>query len=217
VKARLAVLGALVTLAVTLGSASPAGAGGSQWTFDQPSYLPGEVATARGDFGPGCCDRGWLDDGPYLAWITPYPADGELPDREALLVGDVRLTQEPIRFGDQTSFVNVATVVFVVPDVRPGPYVLLHCNDPCTAPLGDLVQGLLWIGSAGDLAALTPTSTTSSTTTIPPSTTTTTTTPPRPEPPTSTSTTAPVVAGGLVATAGVATAGALGWRRRHRR
>jgi hypothetical protein len=214
VTARLAVLGALVTLAVTLGSASPAGAGGSNWTFDQPSYLPGEVATARGDFGPGCCDRGWLDDGPYLAWITPYPADGELPDGEALLVGDVRLAQEPIRWNDQTSFVNVATVVFVVPDVPPGPYVLLHCNDPCTAPLGDLVQGLLWIGPPGDLAALTPTTTTTIPTTSAPSITT---APQRPEPPTSTSTTTPVVAGGLVATAGVATAGALGWRRRYRR
>jgi hypothetical protein len=214
VKARLGVLGAIFTLAVTMGSAPPAGAGGSNWTFDQASYLPGEVATARGDFGPGCCDRGWLDDGPYLAWITPYPADGELPDGEALLVGDVRLAQEPIRWNDQTSFVNVATVVFVVPDVPPGPYTLLHCNDPCRAPLGDLLQGLFWIGRQGNLEDFTPTTTTSTTTT-------TTTAPHRPEPPTSTSTptstTTPVVAGGLVATAGVATAGAFGWRRRHRR
>jgi hypothetical protein len=219
VKARLAVLGALVTLA--LATMASAHAGGSPWNLDRESYEAGDVAIARGDFGPGCCDRGWLENGPYVAWVVPY-RDGvasiepEIPGN-AVRVGEVHISQEPFP-SNTTYLVNVASAEFVVPDLPPGPYFLVHCNDPCTAALGDLLWGFFWIGPPGDLAALTPTTTT--TTTIPttraPSTTT---AARRPEPPTSTSTTTttPVVAGGLVATAGVATAGALGWRRRRRR
>jgi hypothetical protein len=32
---------------------------------------------------------------------------------------------------------------FTLPDVAPGTYALLHCNDPCTTRLGDLLGGTL--------------------------------------------------------------------------
>jgi hypothetical protein len=137
----------------------------------------------------------------------------QIPD-DAVRVGEVHISKEPFP-SNTTYLVDVASAEFVVPDLPPGPYYLVHCNDPCTAALGDLLWGFFWIGPAPDFAGLIPTTTTTaSPTTAPP---TTTETVPRAAPSKTPSTTMPLVAGGVVVTAGVATVSALGWRRRHRR
>jgi hypothetical protein len=93
-------------------------------------------------------------EGPYGAWIigsdrlealraaAPEAPYLWIPD-EALRVGDVVVHEGPyevspgLRVGP-----NAATVEFTVPDVAPGRYDLLHCDDPCTTSLGDITWGV---------------------------------------------------------------------------
>jgi hypothetical protein len=215
-------LGMLATCALVLVGASPAHAGGSWLPFERDHYEPGEHAVASGSFGPGCCDRGWLEDGPYYAWLVPYddtqPAEGTLLDR-VVRIGEIRLSQEPYQWNGQTYFRNIATVEFVVPDLPPGQYSVFHCNDPCTKQLGDVTSAMLQVGMPPATTTTTiPTRTTTTSTTT--TTTTTTTEAPdarlasAPETSTKTPTTGALVAGGAVVAAGVTAVGALRWRRR---
>jgi hypothetical protein len=220
VKVKLGVLAALIacSIAVPGGAAS---AGGSPWEFDRDSYEPGDRAVARAPFGTGCCNTGWLDEGPYFAWVLPRGEGGggfPVIPADALRVGEVETAEESYEYEGRTFSHFVASVAFSVPDLPLGPYSLLHCNDPCTKTLGDITDGFFWVGPPGDPALLAPTTTTTTTST----TTTTTTAPPttttRPESTTttttSTSTTAPLVAGGALVAAGVSTAGLVRRRRR---
>jgi hypothetical protein len=147
----LAVVALATALLVAFGA--PAHAGGSAWRPDKTSYAPGEVAVARGDFGAGCCDRGWVDDGPYRVWLVPY-GDNSLTDpvlpTTAIPVGELHVEQQ--RYAYSTMSQWVASTEFVVPDVPPGPYELVHCTDPCGNGLGDLMYAFFWVGPAPDFA-----------------------------------------------------------------
>ena len=93
-RARLGVLGMLAACTLALAGAVPAHAGGSNLQFERDHYEPGERAIATGGFGPGCCDRGWLEDGPYYAWLVPSDetqrAEAALPN-DVVPIGEVHL------------------------------------------------------------------------------------------------------------------------------
>jgi hypothetical protein len=157
----------VLALATTLpvAFAVPAHAGGSAWWTDKTSYAPGEVAVARGDFGAGCCDRGWVDDGPYRVWLVPYGehslSDLVLP-ATAIPLGDLHVEQQQYEWQGSPMSRWVASAEFVVPDVPLGPYDVVHCTDPCGKGLGDLMYAFLWVGPAPDFPppATTPPATT---------------------------------------------------------
>lgn len=147
-----AVSALVVALAGVVGlAATPGGAGGSPLWFDRDLaagewYEPGDVAVARGGFGPGCCDRGWLEDGPWFAEVVRLDEDGSAPVDPPVPVGELRVEEVSYEVNGTRHRRYEAVVEFVVPDVADGPYVLHHCNDPCTKELGSITAGWFRIG-----------------------------------------------------------------------
>jgi hypothetical protein len=115
--------------------------------FEREAYLPGEVAVAQTPFGPGCCDRGWIEDGPYYAYMQQL-VDGRAVG-ERIPVGEVAIGKEEYVANGQTFTRLVARVEFVVPDVPFGSYWLGHCNEGCVMELGEVTSGFLWVGPVG--------------------------------------------------------------------
>jgi hypothetical protein len=125
----------LCVLVLTAFPAGQASAGGSPIEWDRSVYATGETAHGTVDFFPGCCDRGTPADGPYVAYLLPSSNGDEIPPmpEEAVNVGpvDLRLTGEDS---------GIAEFTFTVPDVSPGRYGVIPCNDPCTKILGDVID-----------------------------------------------------------------------------
>lgn len=125
--------------------AGPASAGGSWIHPLEDRYEPGDPAVLQGGFGPG--QLGWIEDGPFYAFLRVDPAAVEAAapegwpyiDPSDLLLGELQI--EP-----GGSWEMMATVEFVVPDVEPGLYDVVYCNDPCTDGIGDLIGGTVSIG-----------------------------------------------------------------------
>jgi hypothetical protein len=144
-----AIRAALVVAAV-LTLAQPASAGGSNWELDRPRYHPGDTAFAWAPVAWEHSDTlGTPEDGPYSAWLVPladpptwsWPNVPPVDERVATLVISLDpYEQGGVRFGP-----HHATVEFTVPDLPPGDYELVHCNTPCTTPLGDITFGELTI------------------------------------------------------------------------
>src|SRR5688572_13153857 len=68
----------------------------------------------------------------FLAWLVPPKAD---IDRPSVLLG-------PIEFEKTGRNLAIARISFTVPDVRPGLYEILPCNEDCSEHwIGDLVGG----------------------------------------------------------------------------
>jgi hypothetical protein len=146
---------ALVLAVSTCAIAHPARAGGSNWDFDHPFYEPGDLVVASAAVSWAHYDTlGTPEDGPYGAWITrvgsrdPWPGTVPLADliERSRYVGDVRI--EP-GFGDINGMrvgPNIARVEFRLPQIEPGLYSLMHCNYPCTTQLGDITNGVFWVG-----------------------------------------------------------------------
>lgn len=121
---------------------TPVHAGGSVWHFEG-YHRPGDVVdastTAAWGHDPGL---GTPADGPFLLYLVP--ADSE-PDTflgipaEPLLVGSVHIDQSHRTPG--TSTTALATAHFEIPSVPPGEYQIVHCNEPCTTTLGDIIGG----------------------------------------------------------------------------
>jgi hypothetical protein len=141
--------------AAVLGSDRTASAGGSNWVLDREHYLPGDPvfgwASIAWAHNPSL---GTPDDGPYYAWLAPVPSmgfTGDLPIPEgAVRVAEILVSLEPygdgpIRFGP-----HHAEVRFVVPDLPPGRYTILHSNAAGTKTLGDVTgQTSFWIDAPG--------------------------------------------------------------------
>lgn len=131
-------LGLVVVLLLAVG-AGPAWAGGTWLQFDQEAYAPGETARAKARSGPG--QLGWVDDGPFYAYLTDSHAS---QPQDGIPLGVLVLDEET------TSSVRV-TIEFDVPDVPPGEYAVVYCNAPCTEGLGDLIGGTLTVVAAETL------------------------------------------------------------------
>jgi len=150
--------GVVCCLAVIAGTcvlAQPAGAGGSVWYFDRPFYEPGDLVVAGAAVSWGHWpELGTPDDGPFGAWIAPWQesaeghAVGGVAEQieRARYVADLRIVAGGDRINGVGYGPNVAWVEFRLPTVEPGLYSLLHCNYPCTKPLGDITWGMFWVG-----------------------------------------------------------------------
>lgn len=150
--ARRLLLAAATILAVLLGSAHTAAAGGATFEFDAPSYQPGERAFGWANVSWDHYDfLGGPEDGPYHVYLLPfdpetsYDRPWDVIPADATYVADLEVHEGPydhngVRFGP-----DHATVEFTVPDLAPGEYEVLHCNDPCADQLGDLIWGELTV------------------------------------------------------------------------
>ncbi|MGQ0824297.1 MAG: hypothetical protein ACT4OX_04545 [Actinomycetota bacterium] len=158
------ILTVLVVVYAVVSSAPPAAAGGATWSFDRDGYRPGDVVIARtGISWEHNPQLGTPDDGPYFAYIVPWPYLGpwmNIP-ANAEPVGQIATQLEPIE--ESPGWVtgpHGARVEFVLPNLEPGWYELLHCNDPCTTKLADITFGVFPV--------LHPDGSVPTTTTIPP-------------------------------------------------
>ena len=132
-----------------------AGAGGSVWYFDRDRYEPGDVVVAAAAVSWGHnSDLGTPDDGPYGVWIATNDSLGARSHAEqvewARYVTDVRIEPGPGDIDGVRYAPNIARARFVLPDVPPGYYALLHCNYPCTKALGDITFGGFWVGTPAE-------------------------------------------------------------------
>jgi hypothetical protein len=137
-------------LALLLTAPPPARAGGAAFTFDPRAYAPGQRVLGRASFDPTVKGNGRLEDGPFYAYLLPLneaippPA---IPDRGVLLG----------RIGMRMSGLGsaIATISFVMPDVRPGTYVIEPCDDPCRRDIvGDFVGGTIEVVRTPELALI---------------------------------------------------------------
>jgi hypothetical protein len=139
-----------VALVAVLWSAAPASAGGSSFLYDQPSYRPGEQA-----FGWSTAYdlEQFRQEGPFAAWLVPVDdhAWGEVP-AGAVFIGRIVPHTGPYEPANVIS-PNHLTLDFTVPDLPPGEYTMVHCNQPCTTS----IQEVTWGGSFRIVAPRTPT------------------------------------------------------------
>ena len=129
---------ALAIVAAALVGSVPAWAGGSSFTFDQPSYRPGDRAFAWST----AYDLAQIRrDGPFAAWIVPVGdwTWGGVP-AAAVHVGEI----VPHTGAYQQSNVlspNHLTLEFTVPELPPGEYGMVNCNRPCTTSIHEVTWG----------------------------------------------------------------------------
>lgn len=125
--------------------ASAAFGGGAVWHFEG-YHRPGDVVESTTSVAwDHNSDLGTPDDGPYLIYLAPadaVPASWPSIPEKGMLVGIVEVYMGPYVAADGGSYgPNTAIARFEIPDVPPGDYQIFHCNDPCTATLGDIVGG----------------------------------------------------------------------------
>ncbi|NNC81886.1 MAG: hypothetical protein HKN94_17220 [Acidimicrobiales bacterium] len=133
---------ALVVVVVLLGFASPAIAGGSWFDPVKDRYEPGEQATLVGYTGGGA--YGWIEDGPYFGFLMESADEGgAVADGIRLPLGEIVL-EETGRGG----YLRLrASISFQIPsDLEPALYQFDYCNADCSARLGDLIGGAVWVG-----------------------------------------------------------------------
>lgn len=141
----------LVTIicAITFALMPGARAGGGTWEFEgvplnsEAVLVAGEPVHAwaglwlDGVERHGDKDIFWAgpEEGPFYGYILPgHPSDRPFPPplpEDALYVGEVEFSES----GDPR--VMDVGLDFVMPDLEPGEYYLMHCNDPCTRQIGD--------------------------------------------------------------------------------
>lgn len=125
----------VMTAALLIAAAGGATAGGAWFDFEERYYRAGEIAVGTVVTHGG--SLGWVEDGPFYAYLLPgdvtrVPAFSEIP------LGGVEL--------EDTGDGGVrATVRFVVPDLPGGEYFVGYCNEPCADGLGDIIGGYLRI------------------------------------------------------------------------
>lgn len=131
---RLVVIVTAVTVMMSIGI--DARAGGAVWEFEG-YHRPGDIveSTTAVEWGHDP-SLGRPEDGPYLVYLAPNDLAPQVGvPAEALLVGVVEIELAPARSP------NHAIARFEIPDVPAGRYQVLHCNDPCTTTLGDIIGG----------------------------------------------------------------------------
>jgi hypothetical protein len=146
--------------------APPANAGGGSWFINghdagRAVVVAGEQVEVRanvwlGENGRGEEGEGFHagpEHGPFYFYVVgregedwgPFPPP--LPET-AIYVADVE-------FGSPERYSVPAGATFTMPELEPGAYSLLHCNDPCTRQLGDLMSTPFTLVEDGSEARLT--------------------------------------------------------------
>ena len=123
-------------------TAAPAGAGGS-WL--DPTWVrveAGDRIALSGDVSTG--QLGWLDDGPYFAYLSGETYGLTITEGLGGNETDVRLGELAIEASGGWAQVSIE---FTLPDdVPPGEYWVNACNDPCEHGFGDLIGSILYVG-----------------------------------------------------------------------
>jgi hypothetical protein len=109
--------------------AVPAAAGGTWLEFEQDTYAAGETAVAMAQVFQGAF--GWVEDGPFQAYLAPADDFGCPTDHH---LGELDV-------GAPSRGAVHVTLAFVVPDVAPGRYSVVICNRGSRTGLGDLIGG----------------------------------------------------------------------------
>jgi hypothetical protein len=153
-----AAIGAAVAMAalaaVTLAAPTPAGAGGGDWLYpDRDRYEPGQRVAVVGyvlgyAYCPGELDHAWRSRGPFYAYLR---VDRGLPPAACPYVhsGDRRVGELLIeeRAGAHPGeALRVAVTFTLPPELAPGAYEIVICNDPCTIGLGELLESTVYVG-----------------------------------------------------------------------
>ncbi len=143
--AQLCLIGVVIAALVILGGVAVGGGANFDWN-GQPSY---DIAFSPGDQVEGSSsvwirgrDLGKPEDGPFFAYLSPQRRASWPPPEDAIGLGEVTIDPYP-----EGASHSVARVSFAVPDVPPGDYLVLHCNDSCTTELGDITPTLLTIAA----------------------------------------------------------------------
>lgn len=137
---RLCLIGVIVASVVVLVGGS-ARAGGAMWDFNgkqhyEIAFVPGDTVEASTSVWIAADDLGRPEHGPFYGYLVRPTSDGPWPPPvpdDATYLGEIAL-DEPY-----SKTHTVARLTFMVPEVEPGDYRLLHCNDPCETSLGDIM------------------------------------------------------------------------------
>ena len=112
---------------------APAGAADPVWMAPvRDRYESGDVATVVGYVGRG--SLGWVDDGPFYAYLHDAASAPSRPSERGEPLGPLTVEET-----GATGWTALRVSVEVpLTGLAPGRYRLGYCNDPCTAGLGDL-------------------------------------------------------------------------------
>jgi len=146
-----------VAALVCLGPARPAGAGGTWLSPVEDRYEPGENAAIVGYVDGPATKAGTPAGGPYFGYLRVNPTEayrgmGEADahptwpfvDRTDLPLGEVDAS--PPVAETWAGRWRIALEFTVPPDLTPGPYEVVVCNDPCTQGFGDVIGATVFVG-----------------------------------------------------------------------
>lgn len=130
---------------------TPAHAGGGWWNIvghphGKAVLIPGETVEVEGDVWVGNDGRGeekgvyhaGPEHGPFYVYVAPVGPEGWGPYPPPVPDNAIRVAELSYDHPDRPLFYARAT--FILPELEPGDYSLLHCNDPCTRQLSDLLS-----------------------------------------------------------------------------
>ena len=148
---RLCLAGLIAVVLVALVGVGAAAGGGATWQWNgkswhQIAFSPGDTVEASSSVWIRGRGLGRPEDGPYFAYLVPprekvpFPSDG-IPD-DAIALGELSL--DP--YEDDATH-SVARLTFSVPDVAPGRYFVMHCNEGCKTALGDIMTTVLIVAA----------------------------------------------------------------------
>jgi hypothetical protein len=122
---------------------TPAASAGGSWL--EPTRVrveAGETITLSGEVAAG--QQGWVDEGPYFAYLSGATYGSTINARSDGLETDVLLGQLVIDAGGESARISIE---FTLPgDVPPGEYWVTACNMPCREGFGDLIGATLFVG-----------------------------------------------------------------------
>lgn len=131
----------------------PARAGGGQWAFEghknagTPVFVQGDSVRAhtglwmKGVKGDGRGDLFWAgpEQGPFFGYLVSEAQHSTKSDYFPPPVPQGAIPVGEVAFSEVDGGAVRASLDFVMPDVPPGAYLLIHCNDPCDRQIGDLM------------------------------------------------------------------------------
>jgi hypothetical protein len=120
----------------------PASAGGSWLDPSWERVEAGDNISLSSYISHG--QLGWINDGPFYAYLSGATYGRVTDEGNGGATTDVPLGKLKVNESERRLAVSVD---FTLPnDVPTGEYWVLVCNDPCTAGLGDLIGGVLYVG-----------------------------------------------------------------------
>lgn len=134
---------AALAAAFTFISLVPAGAGGSWLNPSWERVEAGDNISLSGFVSHG--QLGWINDGPFYAYLSGATYGRATEEGNGGAATDVPLGK--LNVSENGRRLAVSIDFTLSSDIPAGEYWVLVCNDPCTTGLGDLIGGVLYIGT----------------------------------------------------------------------